>query len=57
MKTKKLKYKVTSNLNDDIANFYTKKDCNDYIKCELNLANVYEIRNPYTKEDFYITKN
>ena len=51
---RELKYKVTNEINDDIAYFYTKKDCKDYIKCELNLANVYEIRSPYTKEDFYI---
>ena len=55
MNTKK--YKVTSELNDDISYFNTKKDANDYVKIELILANIYEVKNPYTKDDFYIYKN
>jgi len=49
------KYKVTSEINDDVEYFNTKKEVDSYINSELKLANVYEKRSPYTKDDFNIT--
>ena len=48
------KYKVRSEINDDIEYFNTKKEVDEYIKSELKLANVYEKRSPYTEDDFII---
>ncbi len=48
-------YVVTSTINDDLEVFEHLDEVDEYMDTELELANVNEIKNPYTKsEDFTV---
>ena len=49
-----MKYQVTSTINDDVEVLDSIDKVDEYISSELKLANVYETKNPYTREDFTI---
>ena len=49
-----MKYQVTSLINTDIDIVNTLEEVNELITTELEFANVYEKKQPWTEDDFFV---
>ena len=52
-----MEYEVTNEANEDIEVFNTLEAAHEYINAELVLINMYEKKEPYNEEDFYINQS
>lgn len=49
-----MKFQVTNTIDNTTEIFNTDEEVYDYIKSELDYYNVYELKEPYTEDDFII---